>query len=235
MDPYRTAPERPPEPELDRLPVYLRGGLIRGGELQVTPTQLVFFPRFGRPRGTPIERGTAGLALAEMLDLDALVVPARYTTYETVYTWIHVARSAVYQQGLAAAPHEAILDRAYRCDTGAPDETNSYAVILDGDRAHVIDAAKAFDACFELPAGTDLVDASSRTLARALRWLPRVTLARIASRVNARVITLDQARLAPPLRVEGRRYLLVGEIAIELVRPQIAAVERWLATPSAPP
>lgn len=234
-DPYRTAPERPPEPELDRLPVYLRGGLIRGGEVVVTPTQLVFEPRFGGARGVPIEQGFAGLALSAMFEPDERVEPVTYTTYETVYTWMQVTRCAAYQQGLSATPHAAILDRAYLCDDGVPDERTSYVVIIDGDRAHVIHAGRAFEDCFELPASLELTDISARTLARALRWLPRVTLARIAKRVKARAITLDDARRAPPLRVEGRNYLLVSEIAIELVRPQIAAVEKWLATPSAPP
>lgn len=235
MDPYRSAPERPPEPELDRLPVYLRGGLIKGGDVLVTPTQLVFVPRFGRPRGVLIEQGFAGLALSAMFEPDEQVAPSRYTTYETVYTWMQVTKCAAYERGLAVTPHDAILDRAFLCDDGVPDESTSYAVILDGDRAHVIDAARSFEDCFALPAGLELTDVGSRTLARALRWLPRTELSKITKRVKARVITLEQARLAPPLRVEGRRYLLVAEVAIELVRPQITAVEKWLATPSAPP
>lgn len=235
MDPYRTAPERPPEPELDRLPVYLRGGLIRGGELVVTPTQLVFVPRYGRPRGTPIERGLDGLGLAEMFAPDELVRPARATTSESVTTWVHVTASAPYREALAVSASENVLDRAYLWAAGGPDEDVTFAVILDGDRALLIEAERFFHACFELPADLVLPDRSSRTLARALRWLPRSSFARIAQRAGAQTFSLDEARLAPPLRVEGRRYLLLGTVVIELVRPQIAAIERWLATPPAPP
>jgi hypothetical protein len=235
MDPYRTAPERPPEPELDRLPVYLRGGLIKGGDIGVMREQLVFLPRFGRPRGVPIERGIRGLGLAEMFAPEELVGPARWSTHDTVETWLSIVASAPYREPLSMSPNEAIIDRAFAFDGGVPDESRSFVIVIDGDRAHLIPAEQRFHECFALPAGVEIRDVGSRTLSRALRWLPRMVLGPILAAVAARVITLDEARLAPPLLVQGRRYLLVADVAIELVRPQIAAIERWLATPSAPP
>ena len=235
MDPYRTAPERPPEPELDRLPVYLRGGLITGGDIGVMQEQLVFLPRFGRPRGVPIERGIGGLGLAEMFAPDELVGPARWSTQDTVDTWLAVVASAPYREPLLMSPNDGIIDRAFAFEGGVPDESRSFVVVIDGDRAHLIPAEQRFHDCFGLSADAEIRDVGSRTLARALRWLPRMVLAPILANVAAHVVALDEARLAPPLRLEGRRYLLVADVAIELVRPQIAAIERWLATPSAPP
>lgn len=243
MDPYRSAPPQTRGPELDRLPVFVRGGLIRGGTIVVTPTELLFEPRFGAVRAVPIDAGLAELRMSRLLDDDVHQTRHDASTYETVYTWRQVVACDAYQRGLAVTPHPGVLERGLAFSDGdrSPYEGRTFATILQEDRAVVLDAGYVFEDCFQLPPNLELSDTSSRTLARALRWLPGQVLRQAIDRVRQKhevyrvfVLTREEMRAARPLAVEGARYRIVGtqadnQVALALTAAEIAVLDAWLS------
>jgi len=244
MDPYRSPPEETAhvEPQLDRLPVWVRFAPLRAGWIVVTPTALRFEPRAGRARTVPIAAGVEALRLSLALGADVKFRRGAISTAETVESWSRIVASAPYQQPLRAAPHRGILARAYgHSFAGGVHEDRSFVPIIDGDHLVVIEAAPSYDACFDRPPPNRWPDRSGRLLGRALAWLARDELAHALARVRAtsragacRVFTRDEVGARPSYSVDTRKFELLGSnardaIALEPNQSELAMLDRWVA------
>lgn len=245
MDPYRSPPEETAhvEPELDRLPLWLRFTPLRAGWIVVTPSALRFEPRAGRARTVPLAGGLEALQLSLALGARPRLKRRAIRTADTIESWRQIAASAPYQRSLRAARYAGILARAHgHSFAGGAHEDRAFVPIVDGDHLVVIEAAPSYEVCFERDPPHGWPDHSGALLARALSWLARDELARVLSRVRAhtharwcRVFTREEVRARPAYVEDRRRFELLGNnardaIALELDAGERAMLEHWLET-----
>lgn len=235
--PYRTAPASRAEPELDRVPVMLRGGMLRAGMIVVTPTLLRFEPRLRSPREVPHADGLRGLALSRLIDLNHTTGTRRDTAARVIDAWTRICASKPYERGLATTPSQLLSGFCHYVDNSG-DITNDtdYAIVLANDRLIAIAAnSRAYDACFETTTEHEWPHYSGHQLCCALRWLPHSELAAATTRVLeersswARWFTRDQVRTR---KIYGRWHHL-GEneydtVVLTPTADELALLQRWL-------
>ncbi len=245
MDPYRSPPEETShvEPELDRIPVWLRFAPLRAGWIVVTPSALRFEPRAGRARTVPLLGGLDALQLSVVLGARPRIKRRAIRIRDTIESWRQIAASAPYQRALRAVPYRGILSRAHgHSFAGGAHEDRAFVPIVDGNHLVVIEAAPSYESCFLRQPPGGWPDRSGVLLGRALSWLPRDELARVLSRVRAhgharwcRVFTREEVRARPAYVEDQRRFELLGNnardaIALELDANERAMIEGWLET-----